>query len=202
VSLAQRSDAELIADAAQGSVRAFEVLYDRHAALAFSLAVRIVGPDRADGVCRVALVKLWRNSHRYEPDRGTVRSWVAEIVRQSSIDELNASGAHERTRHRRPPAPRARAIRRAAGTPINGGATDHDETGNAREAFAGLPDEYRVVIELAYFEGMNQTEIARVLDLSLSTVKVRTRLGLDALRGALRSSLLASSDVGPALSNG
>lgn len=161
---------------------AFEVVLDRHANAAFSLAYRICGTRSvAEDVVQEAFLALWRNGARYDRTRGSVRTWTLGIVHNRAVDALRRSGVHERRRAsdegieeslEAPERTDAQAIGRAASAEIRG-------------ALGELPIEQRRVIELAYFGGFTHTEIASMLDTPIGTVKGRMRLGLQKLRSHL-----------------
>ena len=161
---------------------AFEMVLERHANAAFSLAYRICGTRSvAEDVVQEAFLALWRNGARYDRTRGSVRTWTLGIVHNRAVDALRRSGVHER--------------RRASDEGIEetleaAERTDSQAIGNAasqeiRGALGELPLEQRRVIELAYFGGFTHTEIASMLDTPVGTVKGRMRLGLEKLRSHL-----------------
>ncbi len=118
---------------------------------------------------------------RYDPARGPVRTWLLSIVRLRSIDELRKLDVHERRRAE------ADGLEESFGAPDSpaGHALSVERSTVVRAALATLSDGQRQVLELAYFNGCTQAEIAARLDLPLGTVKGRTRLALDRLRSAL-----------------
>jgi RNA polymerase sigma-70 factor, ECF subfamily len=166
---------------------AFEVFYDRHGGVAYSLAYRIVGErGAAEDVTQEAFISLWRSGARYDAARGSVRTWMLGIVRNRAIDALRskASGAPKLNfdddsilEHR--PAPErteSEALRRETAEEVRG-------------ALDELPGEQSKVIELAYFGGFSHSEIAGMLGVPLGTVKGRMRLGLEKVRGELAEGL-------------
>jgi RNA polymerase sigma-70 factor (ECF subfamily) len=181
-------DHALVARFAVGDERALGELYDRHGAMAYSLALAIVR-ERADAEEVVADVfgQAWRSAAGYDPGRGSVAGWLATITRSRALDLVRARGR------------RARAIERAAQADTDGlaaplGATAdlpdrRLERGEARRlvvrSLEELPEPQRRVIELAYFGGLSQTEIAAELQEPLGTVKTRMRAGMEKLRGSL-----------------
>ncbi|MDQ3644518.1 MAG: sigma-70 family RNA polymerase sigma factor [Actinomycetota bacterium] len=181
------SDAELVRRAARIDPGAFAALYDRHSVAAFSLARRMVGAARAEDVVQEAFLSVWRAAKRYDPGRGPVRPWLLGIVRNRSIDELRRLGVHERRRVE------AEGLedRFAARDSTDGEVLRADQSTSVRRALAALPEDQRRVLELAYFNGWTQTQIADRLGLPLGTVKGRARLALDKLRSALDPSLHA-----------
>ena len=166
----------------QGDARAFETIYDRHGGAAFSLAYRMVGNrPAAEDVVQEAFLSIWRSRLRYEPERGSVRSWVLGIVHHRTIDALRRNLVHERRRTS------AEGIeeRQEAPERTDVEAARREEARNVRAALEALPGEQEQVIELAYYGGFTHTEIAEMLDMPVGTVKGRMRLGLDKMRRAL-----------------
>ena len=178
------ADEEVMHLVQQGNARAFELLYDRHGGAAFSLAYRMVG-DRAaaEDVAQEAFLSIWRSRLRYKPERGSVRTWVLGIVHHRGIDSLRRNIRHERRRagmegvEDKLEAPQLTEVEAAR----------HEEAATVRHALQGLPEDQSRVIELAYFAGFSQSQIAEMLEMPLGTVKGRMRLGLEKLRGALVS---------------
>lgn len=159
---------------------AFEVFYDRHGGIAYSLAYRIVGErTAAEDVTQEAFVSIWRSGGRYDRARGSVRSWTLGIVRNRAIDTLRGKSASapkltfdvEATLEQRPSSDRT-----------DGEAMHRETAGEIREALNQLPGEQSKVIQLAYFGGFSQSEIATMLSLPLGTVKGRMRLGMEKIR--------------------
>jgi RNA polymerase sigma-70 factor, ECF subfamily len=165
-----------------GEAQAFEVIFDRHANAAFSLAYRMCGRrGMAEDVVQDAFLSLWRSGARYDRARGSVRSWVLGVVHNRAIDafrrdvvrtgrDVSDEGAAERT-----PAPQS----------TEGEVQRRDEARQVRGALEDLPPDQRQVIELAYFGGFSHSQIATMLELPAGTVKGRMRLGLTKLRLAL-----------------
>lgn len=175
-------DAELVALMEKRNPHAFELVYERHSAAALGLARRIVGePGLAEDVTQEAFVSVWRSASNYRPERGSVRTWVLGITRNRAIDALRRRSSQERIRL----AAEAFADRSTEREPTNVEAVRNAEAHAVRGAIGGLPDEQRRAIELSFFAGLTQTEIAGELDLPLGTVKGRMRLALDKLRRAL-----------------
>lgn len=173
--LAGFSDRELAGLAGEGSADAFEVIYERYATVAFSLACRICGQrDIAEDVVQEAFLSVWRNLERYDPRRGELRSWLLGIVHNSGIDRIRRSGVHERRRAS------AEGIEELLEAPerTDERVEQRERAAEVREALGALPEEQRRVIELAYFGGLTQTEIAAKLAQPVGTVKGRMRLGL------------------------
>lgn len=161
---------------------AFEIVFERHASAAFSLAFRMCGQrSMAEDAVQEAFLSLWRTGGRYDHNRGSVRTWTLGIVRNRAIDLLRRAGVHE---SRRAGDDRLADGLEAPGS-TDGEVQRHGDAHEIREALARLAAEQLRVIELAYFGGFTHTEIASMLDLPVGTVKGRMRLGLEKLRGHL-----------------
>lgn len=179
--LARLTDEELVRGVARIEPAPFEELYERHGAVAFGLARRMLRTqERAEDAVQEAYISLWRGAARYDPAGGSVRSWLLGMVRNRSIDILRRLGVDERRRI---------AIgfedRIAAGEQLETDLIRREEATRVRSALATLPPDQRRALELAYYGGWTQTEIAEHFDIPLGTVKSRTRLGLEKLRSAL-----------------
>jgi len=171
---------------ADGDSAAFEAVYDRHNRGAFSLAYRIVGSRAlAEEAVQEGFLAVWRGAGRYRPERGSLGTWVLGIVHHRSVDVLRRSMVVERRRGS------------AEGLEERLVAPEHTEREvlarqDAREvrgALDTLPDTQRRVLELAYYGGFTQTEIASMLDAPLGTVKGRMRLGLQKLQTELEEAV-------------
>lgn len=181
------ADEELMPLVGRRDPEAFEVLYDRHGGVAYSLAYRIVG-DRAaaEEVTQEAFISVWRSGARFDATRGSVRSWLLSVVRNRAIDFLRSRAGKapkldlddEMALEQRPADERTEeeALRR-------------ETAGEIRGALGKLPGEQSKVIELAYFGGFSHSEIAEILSLPMGTVKGRMRLGLEKIRGELAEGL-------------
>jgi RNA polymerase sigma-70 factor (ECF subfamily) len=166
----------------QGEPRAFELLFDRHGGAAYSLAYRIVGRQAAaEDVVQEALLSIWRSRLRYDQTRGSVRNWILGIVRNRAVDAIRRNSVHAR---RREPLDGIED-RVEAGERTDVEVARREEARSVRGALGVLPREQRQAIELAYFGGFTQTEIAEMLDQPVGTVKGRMRLGLDKMRRQL-----------------
>jgi RNA polymerase sigma-70 factor (ECF subfamily) len=181
-------DGVLVARAARGDDRAIGQLYDRYGAVLYAVAYRIVG-QRADAeeVVLEAFAQAWRDAARFDAERGSVAGWLTMIARSRALDLVRARGRRERMTANaaadRPDVPPAMSAFRSDPA----GALDHDERRRqVQQALDTLSPPQRQAIELAYFEGLSQTEIAERLQEPLGTVKTRVRLGMQKLRECLR----------------
>jgi RNA polymerase sigma-70 factor (ECF subfamily) len=176
------ADEDLMQLVRKGDSAAFEVVYERHATAAFSLAYRMVGSrNAAEDVVQEAFLSLWRSGARYDRARGSVRTWVLGIVHNRAIDALRRSMVHDRRRA----SDEGIEERFEARERTDVEAARNDEAREVHAALRSLPDEQCKVIELAYFGGFSQSEIADMLGTPLGTVKGRMRLGLEKMRGQL-----------------
>jgi RNA polymerase sigma-70 factor (ECF subfamily) len=177
-------DRELLTRVARGEVAALRTLYDEHAPRALAVATRILrsAPD-AEDVVQETFLEIWRRAPQFDPGRGGAIAWVVTIARSRAIDRLRASGsagraiegaaADEDLRPTAFAAPHVEAERR------------RDET-RVADALRTLPKEQRKAIELAYFEGLSQSEIAQKTNTPLGTVKMRVKLAFAKLGAMLR----------------
>jgi RNA polymerase sigma-70 factor (ECF subfamily) len=181
------ADEELMPLIGEKDPEAFEVFYDRHGGVAYSLAYRIVGERAAaEDVTQEAFISVWRSGARFDRARGSVRSWMLSIVRNRAIDVLRSRAGKapkltfddDAVLEQRPAEEltEEEAMRRETATELRG-------------ALGELPGEQSKVIELAYFGGFSQSEISRMLGVPLGTVKGRMRLGLEKIRGELAEGL-------------
>ena len=161
--------------------KALGALYDRHGKAAYSLAYRMLGDvHAAEDAVQEAFINIWRRAGSFSTKRGTARTWIMAVVHHRSIDL---------GRKRRGMTPRE--------LPIEMGHLPEDphdtwyEVSNSldRDLLIGcldrIPEKQREVIQLAYFEGYTQREIAELNDIPLGTVKGRIRIGMEKLRGLL-----------------
>ena len=166
----------------RGRASAFEIVYERHASAAFSLAYRIVGTrNGAEDVSQEAFLSIWRSGVRYDRNRGSVRTWVLGIVHHRAIDHLRRAAVHDKRRA----SDEGMEERFEASERTETEVARRDDARTVRRAMEDLPAEQSHVIELAYFGGFTHTEIAEMLETPVGTVKGRMRLGLKKLKDRL-----------------
>jgi len=174
------TDSELIERVADGDRPAFEELYRRYAPAVLGLAVRRLGDrGRAEDAAQEAFVAIWRSARTYDPGRGTGAPWLYAVARNAITDGL-----------RRSPEPAAELEDRPGGGPDPADRAEASWTAwRVHRALEVLPPHERPVIELAYWRGLSQSEIAESLGIPLGTVKTRTRSALARLADALEEEL-------------
>ncbi len=166
----------------EGEVRAFELIFDRHAGAAFSLAYRMCGRQAmAEDIVQESFLSVWRAGARYERERGSVRSWLLSVVHNRAIDAFRRGAAKDARDVR----DEGIAERLASPELIEAEVERRDDARQIRRALDELPTDQRQVIELAYFGGFTHSQIAEMLGLPAGTVKGRMRLGLSKLRVTL-----------------
>jgi len=167
---------------AQGDREAFSRFYDGFAPLAFGLIRRILrDPASSEEVLQEVFWQIWREAPRYDPRRGSPEAWVVMRAKTRAIDRLRAIRRREKTFV----APADDSLTRSAEEPGENPGVAAENRGLVRSALNALPESQRRVVELAFFEGMTQSEIASRLGEPLGTVKTRARLGLERLKSLI-----------------
>lgn len=174
-------DVLLVGRIAARDAAAFAAFYDRQASRALGLLLRMLG-DRpeAEDVLQEVFLQVWQQADRFRPQRSSPRGWVLLLARSRALDRLRSRQARRR-REERTAADRGDDRSEAAGTERLEAEERAERLGSALE---GLPGEQRRAIELAFFEGLTQSEIAARVGAPLPTVKSRVLLGMNKLRHA------------------
>ena len=174
------TDGELIARVGDGDASAFELLYRRYARPVFALALRRLGDrGRAEDAVQETFASIWRSAGSYRRDRGPGAPWLYAVARNAIVDRRRTLGALP-----------AEAVEEASGEPGPDERAEASWTAwRIHRALAELPEQERRLIELAYWGGLSQSEIAEFLDIPLGTVKTRTRSALSRLADALEGEL-------------
>jgi RNA polymerase sigma-70 factor, ECF subfamily len=175
------SDAQLLARVGERDREAFEILYGRYVRPVFGLALRRLG-DRghAEDAVQEAFAAIWRSASTYRPERGAAGGWLYTVARNAIVDRLRRNG----------PAFDAELPELASAEPGPAQrAEDSDVAWRVHRALEDLQPREREVIELAYWSGMSQSEVAQYLHLPLGTVKTRTRSALARLASMLEGEL-------------
>jgi RNA polymerase sigma-70 factor, ECF subfamily len=178
---ADDADRAVLAGIAAGELHALDALYERYKTMAYSIAYRITNDATlAEDVVQEAFLGAWRNASRYVPGRGSVKTWLLSIVHHRAIDAIRRRRPTTELPEREDVPP---AQFQLPDVWAEVSATLDADT--VRQALATLSDVQREAIELAYFGGLTQQEIADRTATPLGTVKSRMRLGLLAMRRSL-----------------
>jgi len=180
----------LIARIAAGDRDAFSRFYDLASPLAFGLIRRVLrDPEAAAEVLQEVFWQVWLEAPQYDPKRGSPEAWLVMRARTRAIDRLRSMRRRDRTFV----APLDESVARRDHGSAENPAVMAEHRDLVQTALAQLPEAQRRVIELAFFEGLTQSEISLKLGEPLGTVKTRARLGLERLRSALRGERLSAT---------
>jgi len=167
---------------ADGDGQGLAALYDRHARVTYSLALRILGePQEAEEVVQDVFSQAWKQAARYDRSRGAVVAWLLMMTRSRSIDRVRARRAMPQSTA--DPDQAFGLIADTADGPERVALTT-ERAARLKEALDTLPLIQRVPIELAFFEGLTHVEVAERLEVPLGTIKTRIRLGLMKMKDA------------------
>lgn len=170
-------DADLLTRVVQGDERAFLTLYDRHAGHVYALALRILGDTMlAEETTQDTFLKLWSRSRQYLAERGSLIVWLLTIARRTALDRLRLEARRPTLSDGTDPDELWKELPDATTT------SEENRWRSVHFTVQALPDDQRQVIELAYYHGLSQSEIAETLGWPLGTVKTRLRAGMDHLR--------------------
>lgn len=179
------TDAQLLRHLRSGQIEALEQLYDRYSTLVYSVALRVLHDQGlAEDMTQEVFLRLWRRPRLYDPSRGRFVSWLMSVARNRAIDEQRRRA--RRLREEDADGETIQTLQSAdrlddpAAVVALG-----DERAAVRAAVEQLPPAQRRVIELAYFAGLTQAEIAEQTSTPIGTVKTRVRLAMRKLRDAL-----------------
>jgi len=174
------SDVELLHADARGDEDALARLYDRYRIILFSLLVRILrSREEAEDVLQEVFLQVWKRAKDFDEARGKPFTWLVTLARSRAIDRIRQLGARQRL---------AEAAAQDHSEDVSDAVADtlHSEQREiVARALAALPEEQRRALNLAYFDGLTQSEIAEQLDTPLGTVKTRMRSGMIRLRELL-----------------
>ncbi len=183
-SMNQATDAELFQAAKAGQTAALGELYDRHASLVYGAALKVLNrPQEAEDLTQDIFLKLTKAS--YDPRRGSLRTFLAILTRSRAIDRLRSYTIAAQAVERSQP---AKAEEIATNPPLEY-AHQSEQSQEVQTALAQLSIEQQQVLQLAYYDGLSQSQIAEFLQIPLGTVKARARRGLLKLRQTLTNSI-------------
>lgn len=175
------TDDELLRQVARGDQEAFVAIYDRYAGVVYGVIRGVLrDPAQSEEVAQEVMVEAWRTAVRFDPERGSVRTWLCTMAHRRAVDRVRSEQASR---------DRAERVAREGHDP------EHDHVAEAvavriehqqvRDALSTLTDLQREAVELAYYGGYTYREVAELLDSPLGTVKTRMRDGLIRLRDAM-----------------
>lgn len=169
-----------------GEPEALAELYDRFAPLVLAVARRILGAaGDAEEVLQEAFLQVWNQAERYDAGRSSVSTWLVLIARTRALDRLRSRGARDRTAAAaaaEPPPP-------DTSSRLDEHVLHRERRRRVKEVLSAIPEEQRRVLELAFYEGLSQSEISTRTGTPLGTVKTRALLGMKKLREALRNEI-------------
>lgn len=169
---------QLVRDIGRGDRAAFGSFYDRYAPLVFSFAMRLVQErSAAEDLLQEVFLQIWREAGNYSPERGTPEAWIITITRSRGIDKLRSIRRRDRSF-----VPMEGSTGNEYDGKVESSAAASDTKIMVNNALSQLSESQRRVLELAYFDGLTQSEIAERLKEPLGTVKTRMRAGLGRLR--------------------
>jgi RNA polymerase sigma-70 factor (ECF subfamily) len=164
-----------------GDGEAFRRFYDRYASLIFTFAIRLLGSRTdAEDLLQEVFLQVWRQAQTYNPERGSPEAWLITMTRSRAIDKLRSLRRRDMG-----PLPADDALPREGRTPAEPPTQALEAKLTVEGVLTKLPAAQRTVLEMAYFDGLTQSEIAAQLREPLGTVKTRMRAGLERLRGFL-----------------
>ena len=180
---ADRSDVDLVASLRDGDTDALAELSERHSPATYGLALHILAdPSWAEEIAQDVMVRLWRKPEMYDPARGELRRWLLSVTHHAAIDGLRGRRGTARASNAGPDA--LDGLRVDAPEPPER-TWQRLQAQSVREALRQLPAAQREALELAYYKGYSQSEIAQCTGQPLGTVKTRLRLGLRKLKDSL-----------------
>lgn len=178
-------DEELMQRLVYRDLQAFRALYSRYGNLVYSTSLRVVRDAQiAEDMVQEIFLRIWRKPESYVPQRGRFSTWLTSVSRNRAVDEIRSRSRRFRYESASP----EEQAREFAGPQSDDPALTAELSDQRRlilAALSGIPAEQRQIIEMAYFGGFTQQEIADRLSQPLGTVKTRIRLGMQKLRAAL-----------------
>jgi RNA polymerase sigma-70 factor, ECF subfamily len=174
-------DAVLVVAVGRFNREALAEIYRRHSGAVFGLARRVLGDQSmAEEVVQEVFLSLWRQPERYDPDRGTLRSYLLALTHGRSVDIVRSESARQRREERES------RLRAESGYDLEREVLDLALADRVRDALSTLREEERQAIQLAYFGGHTYREVARMQGDPEGTVKTRIRMGLRNMRAVLQ----------------
>lgn len=176
-----QTDADLYRDLRAGQSTALGVIYDRHAGLVYGIALNVLGnAQEAEDLTQDIFLTLVRGSS-YDPQRGSLRTFLAILTRSRALDRIRSRGAAHRVLQRWQP---NKSEEIAANLPLEQASQD-EQSQQVQSALAQLSEEQQQILRMSYYDGLSQSKISEQLNVPLGTVKARARRGLLKLRQTL-----------------
>lgn len=188
IRLEELSDAQLVLVAARGRGEALSEIYQRHAGAVFGLARRVLSDNaEAEDVTQEVFLALWNQPERFDPHRGTLRTFLLTNAHSRAVDLVRARVRRAEREHREA-AERTRSL-----AALDRELEDLVLADHVAQALASIPADERLAIEVAYFDGLTYREVAAVLQTPEGTIKARIRSGLRRMRSLLSEGSLEGS---------
>ena len=185
--LTEQTDVEILQAWRSGSSQAFGIFYDRYGELVYRLSLRILGsPQEAEDLTQEIFILLSRNS-TYDNKRGSIATFLTVLTRSRAIDRIRKTRSQQQHLQKWEQGIASELDIRTSSLMENASLAERSE--KVKLALAKLPDKHRQVLEMAYFDGLSQSEIAKMLGTPLGTVKSWARNGLIRLRECLQDTL-------------
>lgn len=170
-------DNEFVLQVAEGNERAFIALYDRYSSRVYTLVLHMLHDQMAaEEVLQETFFRLWNRANQFDPERGPFINWLLTIARRTALERLRFESHRPVLLDGNEPSTLLENIPEPETT------SEEARWRSLYLAVQSLPEEQKRVIELAYYQGMSQSEIAEILNLPLGTVKTRIRSGMHRLR--------------------
>lgn len=185
--LSEQTDVEILQAWRSGSSQAFGIFYDRYGELVYRLSLRILGsPQEAEDLTQEIFILLSRNN-TYDNKRGSIATFLTVLTRSRAIDRIRKTRSQQQHLQQWEQGLSVEQDFRTSSLMENASLAERSE--KVKLALANLPEKHRQVLEMAYFDGLSQSEIAKALDTPLGTVKSWARNGLIRLRESLQDTL-------------
>jgi RNA polymerase sigma-70 factor, ECF subfamily len=175
------TDEDLLVRVARGDQAAYGDLFDRFSGQVYGVIKRVVrDPSQSEEVAQEVLVEVWRTAVRFDPDRGSARTWILTMAHRRAIDRVRSEQASRDRTDRIGQRDQSRAF-----DEVSEEVERRFEHQQVRDSLTALTELQREAVELAYYGGYTYREVAELLDTPLGTIKTRMRDGLIRLRDAM-----------------
>ena len=175
---------EIVKLLSQGDRQAISLLYKNYSGALFGIISRMVPvKEVAEEVLQDVFIKVWDNADRYDPTKGKLFTWLAQVTRNTALDKVRSAGYRKGQK----------TDGLETSVSLNDAFTEKSniQDSGLRKVIAGLNENYRILIDYAYFQSYSQSEIAKELNMPLGTVKTRMRAAINELRKILKNELIS-----------